>query len=222
MAIIQMWPQNLGLRNSISFHGRTYSSIPGVSIPVPDFDVAVLQANGWTAYSTISGKTTITMLPPANSVRNQLTINGRTYVTAPGVSIEVQPFDAPILQANGWTLVQLTVVTLQTLTLSADTFTVGGAQGTVIGTVQGTTAGSTLSLSNSNSGAVQLVSGVIQAGATPPGGSGTFNIQLTETLSGAANSPNATTLSIIENATGSGPILEAFLDLTQGTLPLAA
>jgi hypothetical protein len=28
MAILQMWPQNRGLRNSISFNGRTYSSIP--------------------------------------------------------------------------------------------------------------------------------------------------------------------------------------------------
>ena len=97
MAIIQMWPQNRGLRNSISFSGRSYSSVPGVTIPVPDFDVAVLQANGWTTYSTAAGKTTITMLPPANAVHNQLTLNGRTYATTPGVSIEVQPFDAPVL-----------------------------------------------------------------------------------------------------------------------------
>ncbi|MGB6177050.1 MAG: hypothetical protein WBF43_12115 [Methylocella sp.] len=28
-------------------NGRLYSSTPGVSIPVPDFDAVVLQANGW-------------------------------------------------------------------------------------------------------------------------------------------------------------------------------
>ena len=46
MAMIQMWPQNQGLRNNVSFAGRTYSSIPGVSIPVPDFDVRGL-ASKW-------------------------------------------------------------------------------------------------------------------------------------------------------------------------------
>jgi len=82
---------------------------------------------------------------------------------------------------------------LNTLILSANSFAQGAAQGTAIGTVQGTPAGSTLSLSNSDSGAVQLVSGVIQVGATPTSPSA-FNIQITEALSGATNSPNATTL----------------------------
>ena len=79
MAIIQMWPENQGLRNSITFDGRTYSSIPGVSTPVPDSDVAVLQANGWTTFSMTGGKTTITMLSPAKAVYSQITINGHTY-----------------------------------------------------------------------------------------------------------------------------------------------
>ncbi len=103
--MIQMWPQNQGLRNSVSYDGRTYSSIPGVPIEVYDFDVAVLQANGWTTYPTAAGKTTITMLPPANAVYNTISFDDRTYATTPGVPIEVPPFDVPILQANGWTLV---------------------------------------------------------------------------------------------------------------------
>src|ERR1700692_2510863 len=82
MAIIQMWPQNQGLRNSVSFAGRAYSSIPGVSIPVPDFDAGVLQANGWTTYATIAGKNTITMLPPAGLT---ISFDGRQYTTPPGV-----------------------------------------------------------------------------------------------------------------------------------------
>ncbi|MGH6846761.1 MAG: hypothetical protein ACREC0_04765 [Methylocella sp.] len=211
----------MGLRNSISFEGRTYSSIPGVSIPVPDFDVAVLQANGWTTYSTIAGKLTITMLPPASGIDNQLTFNGRTYVTTPGVSIEVQPFDAPILQANGWTLVQLTAVALRALTLGANAFTVGAAQGTVIGSVQGATAGSALLLTFSDGGAVQLVSGVVQVGATPPGSAGTFTIQITETLGSATNSPHSTMLLITENAASGNPELQLSLDMTLA-FPLAA
>ena len=219
MAIIQMWPPNQGLRNSISFDGRTYSSIPGVSIPVPDFDSAVLQANGWTTYPTVAGKTTITMLPPANSGHNQLTINGRTYVAAPGVAIEVQPFDSPVLEANGWSLV--TAIVLQGLTLSANSFTVRATQGTAIGSVQGATAGSSLSLTGSDSGAVQLVAGVLEVGATPPGSPGNFNIQITETLAGASNSPNATVLSISENADDPAPILQLRLKMTVA-FPLAA
>jgi hypothetical protein len=121
MAMIQMWPQNQGFRNSVSFDGRTYSSTPGVSIPVSDFDVAVLQANGWTTYSTVAGKTTITMLPPANAVYNSITFNNRTYVTTPGVSIEAQPFDTPILQANGWTLVLFQAIGPVTQALVAGT-----------------------------------------------------------------------------------------------------
>src|ERR1700730_11800667 len=88
--------------------------------------------------------------------------------------------------------------TLSTLTISANQFTVGNAQGTIIGTVQGLTSGSILLLTDSFSGAVQLVSGVLQVGPTPPTGTSTFNIQLTEVLSNATNSPNITTISISE------------------------
>jgi hypothetical protein len=89
---------------------------------------------------------------------------------------------------------------LATLPLSASSFTIGAAQGTVIGTVNGLTGGSTLTLTDSHSGAVQLAAGVIQVGPTPPGSAGSFNISLTETLSGISNSPNVTTLLITENA----------------------
>jgi len=89
--------------------------------------------------------------------------------------------------------------TLSTLTISANQFAVGNAQGTIIGIVQGLTSGSILLLTNSFSGAVQLVSGVLQVGPTPPTGTSTFNIQLTEVLSNASNSPNITSLSILAN-----------------------
>jgi hypothetical protein len=93
--------------------------------------------------------------------------------------------------------------TLSVLTLSANVFAHGNnPQGSVIGTVQGLTPSSSLALTDSHSGAVQLVSGVIQVGPTPPATAGTFNISLTETLAAAPNSPNVTTLSINELAGG--------------------
>lgn len=226
MAIIQMWPQNQGLRNSNSFDGRTYSSIPGVSIPVPDFDSAVLQANGWTAYATIAGKTTITMLPPAGGFAVTISFEGRQYSAAQGVPVEALPFDAPILQANGWTLVRGQTVTLQALTLSANSFTAGAAQGTLVGNVQNTTAGSTVvfsSLSVANSLQLASVSGVweVQVGSGAPGSPGTLTFALVETLAGAANSPNATS-GLTVNETASGDTLQLAFQVAVDSLPLAA
>jgi hypothetical protein len=86
--------------------------------------------------------------------------------------------------------------TLTTLTLSSSQFATGGPQGTVIGIVQGLTSGSTLLLTDSHSSAVQLVGGVIQVGPSPPATAGSFNIQLTEVLSNAVNTPNSSTIGI--------------------------
>lgn len=47
MTTSQMIPPGDGSRNSVSFDGRTYTSLPGTAIPVPGFDVPTLQANGW-------------------------------------------------------------------------------------------------------------------------------------------------------------------------------
>ncbi|MGA7384499.1 MAG: hypothetical protein WBW81_07355 [Methylocella sp.] len=227
MAIIQMWPQNQGLKNSISFDGRTYSSVPGVSIPVPDFDAPVLQANGWTAYATIAGKVTITMLPPAGGGAVTISFEGRQYSAAQGVTVEALPFDAPILQANGWTLVQGQGVTLQTLTLSANSFTVGAAQGTLVGNVQNTAAGSAVTFSSlSVAGSLQLVNVAgtwqVQVGPSAPGSPGTLTFALVETLAGAANSPNTTSgLAVTETAAGSNPILQLLADMSQA-FPMAA
>ncbi|MFZ0506585.1 MAG: hypothetical protein WAM29_00400 [Methylocella sp.] len=193
MAIIQMWPQNQGFRNSVSFDGRTYSSVPGVSIPVPDFDMAVLEANGWTTYATVAGDPPITMLAPANSVYNSIAFDNRTYVTTPGVPVEVQPFDVPILQANGWTLVLFQAVTLQTLTLSDPAFHVGDPQGTVVGTILGASSGSTITFNSLEpAGALQISGTSLEVGPTPSGSPSTVTFNLVETLAGATNTPNQT------------------------------
>ena len=48
MALISVLPPAQGSCNTITFAGRTYSSTPGAPINVPDFDVSILEANGWT------------------------------------------------------------------------------------------------------------------------------------------------------------------------------
>ncbi|ACK51970.1 conserved hypothetical protein [Methylocella silvestris BL2] len=42
-----MSPPDDGNRNGMSINGRRYQSIPGVAVPIPPFDVAILEANGW-------------------------------------------------------------------------------------------------------------------------------------------------------------------------------
>jgi hypothetical protein len=87
---------------------------------------------------------------------------------------------------------------LSPLTLSANQFMTGDPQGTVIGIIQGISSGSTLLLTDSNFGAVQLADGVIQVGPAPPAGQGVFDIELMEMLSGSPNSPHTTHLKINE------------------------
>jgi hypothetical protein len=87
---------------------------------------------------------------------------------------------------------------LSALSLTSNEFMQNSPQGTAIGNVLGLTGGSMLFLTNSNSGTVQLISGIIQVGQMAPPAPGAFNIQLMEVLEGAANSPNLTTISIIE------------------------
>ena len=48
MANIRLFPPTSGA-TSHTVNGRTYSAAAGTTIDVPDFDAAVLQANGWTA-----------------------------------------------------------------------------------------------------------------------------------------------------------------------------
>jgi hypothetical protein len=61
MAIIRMVPPASGLYNTITIDTRVYSSSPGNSTGVQDFDASVLAANGWTFAPT----------PPTNAlVRN--------------------------------------------------------------------------------------------------------------------------------------------------------
>jgi hypothetical protein len=200
MALVAMWPPENGAENAISFDGRTYSSTPGNSIEVQDFDVPVLQANGWTTFPTIAGQNYVPMTSPASGLFDTISFDGRSYTTTPGVAINVPLFDAAILQANGWTPVSS--ITLQTLSLSANTFTSGAAQGTLIGNILNATPGSTITVfSQSNSGALQVAGTQLQVGPTPPIGTNSLTVVLQETLSLATNSPNLTgPLGVTENA----------------------
>ncbi len=44
------------------------------------------------------------LMPPSDGSRNIVTIFGRVYQSAPGVPIAIPNFDAPTLEANGWTV----------------------------------------------------------------------------------------------------------------------
>ncbi len=203
MAFVSMWPPANGALNTITFDGRTYSSTPGNSISVQDFDVPIMQGNGWTTYSTVAGQNYVPMTSPASGQYNPITVFGRNYTTPIGIPINVPQFDAGILQANGWT--QVYSITLGVLSLSATTFTSGAAQGTFIGNILNSTPGSTITiLSQSNAGALQIVGTQLQVGPTPPVGANALTVTLRETLTGATNSPNNTgPLGVTENASGS-------------------
>ena len=99
------------------------------------------------------------------------------------------------------------VAPLNALSVSATSFAYGAAAGTVIGTISGKTAGSALSISP-NDGRVAL-SGSDGAGwSVVVGGSAwtagaTVAYTVSETLTGAANSPRANAASITATRTGS-------------------
>src|SRR5947207_2278417 len=76
--------------------------------------------------------------------------------------------------------------TLQTLTLSGNSFTVGAAQGTLVGVVLGTMAGSTVTFNAlSVAGSLQLAftggAWQLQVGPSAPGTPGTITFNLVET-----------------------------------------
>ena len=87
--------------------------------------------------------------------------------------------------------------TLNDLSFSATSFTVGATAGTVIGTITGKTAGSTLSISPNdgrlafNGDQSALVVGLTASSA------GSANYAIIETLAGATNSPRSTPLTIV-------------------------
>lgn len=67
MATVMLSPPASGLYNSITVSGRKYTSSPGVSILVPDFDADDLQANGWVSGdSAIVGPYVVASLPAAS------------------------------------------------------------------------------------------------------------------------------------------------------------
>jgi len=140
------------------------------------------------------------MLPPA--AFPTISFDGRQYSTRPGVPIEAPPFDAIILQANGWAVI--TVSTLQPLTLSAAIFHAGDPQGTIIGTILGATPGSAITFNSlSPAGALQFAGTSLQVGPSPSGSPSTVTFNLVETLAGATNTPNQTNgFSVSELAAG--------------------
>lgn len=50
--------------------------------------------------------TSYQMIPPSDGSMNRVTVNGRIYSSTPGVAIPVPDFDARILEANDWVILQ--------------------------------------------------------------------------------------------------------------------
>ena len=53
-----MMPPGSGLHSTIKVNGRTYTCAVGSAITVPDFDAAVMAANGWISLVGFVGPTT--------------------------------------------------------------------------------------------------------------------------------------------------------------------
>lgn len=68
MATLRLMPPSSGFGNPISVNGRLYSCSANATIDVPDFDAAVMQANGWTA--TAAGGSGATATRPTNPKLN--------------------------------------------------------------------------------------------------------------------------------------------------------
>lgn len=194
MALVSMWPPGNGALNTITFDGRTYSSTPGNSISVQDFDVPIMQANGWTTYATVAGQNYLLMTSPASGRYNSISVFGRNYTTPTGSAINVPLFDAGILQANGWS--QVYSITLKALTLSVNTFGNNFTTGQAVATIQNTSGGTITfgiggnALSPANS--LQISNNLLQVGPSPPAAPATITFGLVETLGNATNSPNQT------------------------------
>lgn len=68
MATMRLMPPSGNFNNPITVNGRTYTCAAGSTLDVPDFDAAVMQANGWTI--TASGGSGATSARPAKPTVN--------------------------------------------------------------------------------------------------------------------------------------------------------
>jgi hypothetical protein len=86
MTTVNMSPPSNGSNNSISFNGRTYSSTAGIPIPVPDFDVAVLQANGWVTLPVVPSRNATT-IADTSGVHSPYYFQGLVKPNSPSTAI---------------------------------------------------------------------------------------------------------------------------------------
>lgn len=235
-----MVPPGGGLSNQITINGRVYTSDPLTPINIPSFDALVAEANGWirisaftgassslnapstTDYKTFSGSglapgSTVTVYKNNVSAGTAIVaVDGTwsfTFTTAPAAQSSITYSGVPESPAitipnsgNG------TSGPLATLSLSPLTGSAGVAYS---GAIAGVTAGSTI-VAASSDGTALIVNGTSVTGTFPTGG--TKSITLTETLAGAANSPNLTIISLTITAV-SGPTL---VPLTVSPLTITA
>jgi hypothetical protein len=95
MTTCNLIPPSSGVLNSITVNGRTYASAPGVAIPVPDFDAAILEANGWmiqpttatinSTTSTVTAATTLPVLTPGYYFQGMVNPPSTSQATVQGL-----------------------------------------------------------------------------------------------------------------------------------------
>jgi len=68
MATMRLMPPSGNFNNPINVNGRIYSCAANATLDVPDFDAAILQANGWTV--TAAGGSGVTTARPAKPTIN--------------------------------------------------------------------------------------------------------------------------------------------------------
>lgn len=117
MGNVTLAPPADGAHPTISAHGRIYTCLPGQTIPVPDFDAAVLLANGWTtagfgfgsgvagrgiAFAAMDGAALILTYTDGTSDRlGPLTAVSLGSASTPGASLTVDPSTGDVFQTTG-------------------------------------------------------------------------------------------------------------------------
>jgi hypothetical protein len=84
---VRLMPPGDGLHNTIRVNGRTYTQTPGNTLDVPDFDAAVMVANGWlqSCPGATVGTTAMRPLSPFNNQPfTDLTVGGLVVWDAKG------------------------------------------------------------------------------------------------------------------------------------------
>jgi len=84
MANVRLFPPETNISTTSQANGRSYSCAPGGFLDVPDFDAAVLQANGWLKAADGVGATAQRPAKPTRGQSYHDTTLGMTVIYTAG------------------------------------------------------------------------------------------------------------------------------------------